>query len=195
MTTAPSAGNRDAGPDPENGPEGEVRYRGRWLQFHERVFTNRHDRTGHWEYVSRAANARAVCIVAVTPPPDSRLVLVRQFRPPLEGDVLEFPAGLIDPEETPETAALRELAEETGYQGKVTTVGPFVYSSPGLTDESVAWVRVETTNRADHRPEPDETIEVVDLPLDGLRDRLARFAADGLHIDAKLWFYAEGLAT
>jgi ADP-ribose pyrophosphatase len=173
----------------------EVRYRGRWLHFHERVFTDAHGAPKRWEYVSRHDAARAVCIVAVTDPPDPRLILVRQMRQPLRAEALEFPAGLIDPGETVEAAALRELAEETGCRGAVTAVGPFVYSSPGLTDESVAWVRVRVSDRNPHRPEPDETIHVLELPLERLREALAEHAAAGLHVDAKLWFFAEGLAS
>lgn len=171
----------------------EARYRGRWLTFHEQSFTNAQGETRGWEYVSRNQAARAVCIVATTPPPDPRLILVRQLRRPLAHDALEFPAGLIDPGETPETAALRELAEETGCRGAVTDVGPFVYSSPGLTDECVAWVRVEVSGRDPLQPEPDESIHVVDVPLHHLRNTLAGFAANGLGVDAKLWFFAEGL--
>eukprot|EP00161_Ancyromonas_sigmoides_P008424 TRINITY_DN210_c0_g1_i1.p2 TRINITY_DN210_c0_g1~~TRINITY_DN210_c0_g1_i1.p2 ORF type:complete len:167 (-),score=19.63 TRINITY_DN210_c0_g1_i1:258-758(-) len=47
----------------------------------------------------------------------SSVVLVCQYRPPMESRVLEFPAGLVDPGEGAATAAVRELREETGYAG------------------------------------------------------------------------------
>lgn len=45
-----------------------------------------------------------------------RFILVRQFRPAVQATTLELPAGHVDPGETPESAALRELEEETGYR-------------------------------------------------------------------------------
>lgn len=46
-------------------------------------------------------------------------VILLQYRPPVEAFCVEFPAGLIDEGESPEQAAVRELKEETGYEGKV----------------------------------------------------------------------------
>ena len=56
-----------------------------------------------------------VSVVALTD--DERVLIVRQYRPAVERDTLELPSGLVDPGETPEEAARRELLEETGYQG------------------------------------------------------------------------------
>lgn len=66
-----------------------------------------------------------------------RLLLVKQFRKPLEKVILEIPAGKIDPEEsqTPERTAARELEEETGYRaGKLKHVSS-MYLSPGFANE------------------------------------------------------------
>ena len=46
-------------------------------------------------------------------------VLVKQYRPPLDAYTIELPAGLIDANETPQEAAIRELKEETGYIGSI----------------------------------------------------------------------------
>lgn len=51
--------------------------------------------------------------------------------------MLELPAGLIDEGEDAETAALRELNEETGFVGVVTNVSQVVYSDPGLTNANM----------------------------------------------------------
>ena len=54
-------------------------------------------------------------LVALAVRPDSRILLVRQFRPAIERFSLELPAGMLEPGETPLSAIARELLEETGY--------------------------------------------------------------------------------
>lgn len=73
-------------------------------------------------------------------------ILVEQFRPPLQQNTMEFPAGLVDAGETVEQAALRELREETGYTGEFCSLVPdvsrAVCMSPGLATETVHVVLV-----------------------------------------------------
>ncbi len=188
-----------------------IRHQGEWLNFCEREITDAHGNPKIWEYVTRRNTIGAACIVATTCGDDPRLILVKQFRPSVDSPVIEFPAGLIDAGESAADTALRELEEETGYTGKVLDVGPVVYSSPGLTDESVTWVTVEITGRKEQRLTADEAIEVIELPLKNLRNELQKLADTGAArrshesrsrgtrakagalIDAKLWFYARGL--
>ncbi|KAL7532055.1 hypothetical protein ACHAXR_004405, partial [Thalassiosira sp. AJA248-18] len=90
----------------------------------------------------------AVVILAIlkndpTNPSKDEIVCVKQFRPPVDAYTIELPAGLIDPDEDPAVAAEREFHEETGYIGKVVTVLPASYLSPGLTNESACIVKLE----------------------------------------------------
>jgi len=67
--------------------------------------------------------------------PEGRLLLVRQYRHPAGRALLELPAGTIDPDESPERCAERELQEETGYRpGRMELLGGF-YSAPGYCSE------------------------------------------------------------
>ena len=75
------------------------------------------------------------CIGVVAIDDDDNILLVRQFRKPIEKELLEIPAGGVDPGETPEEATIREMQEETGYlPGKVERLAGF-YSSPGFCTE------------------------------------------------------------
>ena len=56
------------------------------------------------------------------------IVLQKQYRPPLDKMVIEIPAGLSDPGETPEQTALRELREETGYVAEVLETSPVMFN-------------------------------------------------------------------
>lgn len=77
---------------------------------------------------------------------DGRIVLIRNNRVAVGKELLEVPAGVIDPGETPAECAARELAEETGYRaGKVTPLVSY-YSSPGiLTEQLHSFLATELT--------------------------------------------------
>ncbi len=110
----------------------KIRHRGRHLEFLE---TER-----GWEYVNRPNAKGCVAILAITD--DQRVILTEQYRPPVDRHVIELPAGLagdipFQEDEPLETAARRELKEETGYEAKKWTKlfeGP---SSAGIATEVV----------------------------------------------------------
>ena len=99
-------------------------------------------------------DAVSCCVVLHEHGKEDRMVLNREYRYPLGRTVISVPAGLIDPEdgggsreEAILSAAGRELYEETGLRlmerDTVTMLNPCLFSSPGLTDESNAMVRVD----------------------------------------------------
>ena len=110
-------------------------------------------------------DTRAVIIVArvISPKGGSYDYIVnKEYRVPLAGYELAFPAGLIDTGETPEDAARRELAEETPYEVReITAVSPPLASSSGITDEMVHIVRCFAVPKAipGTAMEPAEDIE------------------------------------
>lgn len=123
------------------------------------------------------APADAVCVVPQTK--QDTLVLIREFRYPLNSWCIAFPAGLIDPGEDPATSIDRELREETGYALRTDVEKPLEllpqigYSSAGFTDETiqVAFAQVEKVAAA--TPEPNELIIPFELPLDDIAQFLA----------------------
>lgn len=102
------------------------------------------------------------CILALTP--DNKVILARQFRPG-PGKVLdELPGGAIDPGETPEAAARRELLEETGYTGEiqlVTTSWQGAYN----TQRRYNFVATQCKKVADPKRDPNEPIDPILMSL------------------------------
>src|SRR5690625_2758908 len=106
---------------------------------------------GGWEMVRKAP---AVCVLAVR---DGRVLGVEQPRPVIGSGTWELPAGIIDPGETPEQTALRELAEETQLTGELQFLTSF-YSSPGFTDEHTTLFGVTDIRPAEGVPDDSEQI-------------------------------------
>ncbi|HEX7256336.1 MAG TPA: TIGR04282 family arsenosugar biosynthesis glycosyltransferase [Gaiellaceae bacterium] len=125
---------------------------------------------------SYLAVPRAVFVVAVTP--DEELLLVRQYRHPVRDWTLEVPAGSVHDGETPQEAAARELAEETGGSARAWRhLTTFYSSSAHLSLRSDAFLAtgVDVGTAA---PDHDEHLELVRLPL---ADALERARAGGFH--------------
>ncbi|WP_418969594.1 NUDIX domain-containing protein [Alloscardovia omnicolens] len=106
----------------------------------------------------------AVSIVVSSPEKD-KMLIIKEYRPPINGYVWAFPAGLIDAEDVSfEQAARRELKEETGYDVMhVDDVLRATYTSPGMTNETVAFVYVTADPEqfdAHQHLEDSEDIEV-----------------------------------
>ncbi|MBB6122709.1 NUDIX hydrolase [Sphingobium subterraneum] len=148
-------------------------------------------RKGPWEYVSRSRGIRAAVILAIEDADDGRhIILVEQFRVPLDRICLELPAGLVGDDSAGEdasTAALRELEEETGYRAaRMTDLGDY-HSSPGMVSESFTLFRAEGLVRVhDGGGIAGENITVRRVPLATLPAFVAERREEGLAIDVKL---------
>lgn len=167
----------------------EVRslYKGEFLEL---------KRDRHWEYVKRVKANGAVVIIAVTDA--GELVLVEQTRIPLQGKTIELPAGLTGDSdehanEAFESAALRELLEETGYSAtsaEVILQGP---TAPGLTSEQLTLVRMRGLQKQHAGGGVDgEDITVHCVPLPAVHGWLTQKRTEGYFIEpriyAGLWF-------
>jgi 8-oxo-dGTP pyrophosphatase MutT (NUDIX family) len=170
--------------------EEHLLHQDRWLQLKEAVYLDLHGRRSSWVYAERTGGRPAVVVVARTR--DSGcLIAIEQYRVPFQAPVLEFPAGLLDPGEEVSAAALRELAEETGYRGEVLEIGPAVSTTAGLSSETVRLVHVRCGEQPEQAPAPEasESILVLKIPPSEFAATLARFTAEGRLLDAKLYVY------
>lgn len=148
-------------------------------------------RNAHWEYVSRQQSRGAAAMVAVTDAEE--IVLVEQYRIPLQARTIELPAGVIGDsaefrDESVTTSALRELLEETGYQGEAAHLlceGP---TAPGMTSETSHLVRVTGLKKIHAGGGVDgEDITVHVVPLNEIDRWLATQKARGLHIEPRIY--------
>jgi ADP-ribose pyrophosphatase len=105
---------------------------------------------------------------------DGRVVLVRQYRYPVDQEVWELPAGRLDPGETASEGARRELEEEVGLRaGQLEPVSVF-YTTPGFCDEVLHVFRATQLEAVPPRPEADERIEVLTCTLEEARAMIRR---------------------
>lgn len=105
-----------------------------------------------------------------------RILMIRQYRYAIGGEILEIPAGKLDSGETPEACAARELLEETGYRaGRLEKLGA-IWTSPGFTDEVIHLFSAFDLEAAKQQLEPDEIIELVPMPLTEALDTMRRSA-------------------
>ena len=115
-----------------------------------------HGREATMEVVRHAASAVLVPMVDA-----DHVILIRQYRYPVDRVLWELPAGTLDPGETPEQAAIRECHEEIGLiPAQVTRLAAFL-PTPGYCDEEMVFFRLTglSTPQQAAEPDPDEHIE------------------------------------
>lgn len=105
--------------------------------------------------------------------PDPQVVLIRQFRHAADGVLWEIPAGRLDPGESPEQCAHRELREETGFSAARVEPLVTIYTTPGFTDERIHLFMATGLSEGEHAREADEFVEIRPTPWTTVLD-LAR---------------------
>ena len=111
--------------------------------------------------------------VAIVPVVEDHVILIRQFRIAIGRELVELPAGLLEPKEEPRRCAERELQEEVGYRAQELIPLASYFSSAGFADERMHIFLALGLERAEHQREPDERIHEVIMPIRVVREKLA----------------------
>ncbi len=162
--------------------ESKTLYEGDWSRFVER---------NGWEYVERVKASAVAALVPITN--DGEIVLVEQYRVPMDARVIELPAGLVgdrdeDRDEAVMTAAARELEEETGYRAaslEHIMSGP---TSPGILAEAPHFYMATGLEKiGDGGGDDSEDITVHCIALTQIDQWLQQKMAEGLLVDPKVY--------
>ena len=174
----------------------------KWLNMFQVAYIDKSGRDRYWQVASRSREPK--CITKNFAAPDAvvivpfhlaenKIVVTREYRIPLADFEYGFPAGLIDAGETVAQASRRELKEETGLDGiQVTGSSPSIYSSAGMSDESVAMVYVECEGIPSTAHNTRSEFIEVELVSPSRASRMCENPA--LKFDAKAWLVLSGFA-
>ncbi|KAL7720285.1 MuT/nudix family protein [Entamoeba marina] len=160
-----------------------------------------------WESISRKSkklsglDVDAVELVPIIYYPVSKkpssLVFISEFRVPVGCKVWQLAAGLVDPNETIENSAIRELKEETGYVAeKILRVSKRVAAAPAESDTYVQYVSMLINGDAEENINPvqeleqSEDIQVHVVPLNEVESFLAKKSEAGETVEARLFCFA-----
>jgi ADP-ribose pyrophosphatase len=131
--------------------------------------------SGELEIVRHPGAAAIVPVASDLDSADPTLLMIRQYRYAIGGELWEIPAGrLANPQEDPEACARRELEEEVGVKAGTVRRLTTVWTTPGFTDEAIhLFVATDLTATA-HSREPDEFIDVVPRALSEVLEMIGR---------------------
>ncbi len=177
--------------------------RQKWLNLFDIEYNDKKGRAKSWQLASRQSEPK--CMTADFSMPDAvvivpfhteqkKIVITREYRIPLGDYEYGFPAGLVDEGESIEAAARRELKEETGLDlTHFVKISQPLYSSAGMTDESVAMVYVECAGRLSVEQNTDsEEIEVMLVSQQQTQELVQN---PRLKFDAKAWLVLSNFAA
>ena len=153
-------------------------YKGRKFNFEVNRLRLPNNVEGEWECVRHPGGALAIPVT-----PEGKLILVRQYRFAVQGRVLEFPAGTLEPNEDPLETIQREIEEETGYRAqKWQKLGEF-FLAPGYSDEIIYAYLAQDLEKLEKPPaqDDDEDLETVFFTP----EELEKSILEGEPVDAK----------
>ncbi len=145
--------------------DGERKYTGRVISLDLDRVRFPDGTIGEIEMIRHPGASAVVPLLSSADAADPQLLLIRQYRYATEGFVYEVPAGRLEPNETPDACAGRELREETGCTAEHIEHVFTMFTTPGFTDEKIHVFLATGLTRGSHAHEGDEFIELVPVLL------------------------------
>jgi 8-oxo-dGTP pyrophosphatase MutT (NUDIX family) len=168
----------------------KVVWRGKFMSAVEITYRDARGVLRTWEALERLGIGGIVVMIAVTP--SGNVILEKQFRPPVGREVLELPAGLVEPDESMEVAAKRELIEETGWSaGKLEFLAEGPISTGASTEALRAYLCTDLDYVGKNGGDDNEIIEVIEVPIQHAQDYLRAAQTKGTLIDLKVFGLVE----
>ncbi len=119
--------------------------------------------TANWDFIKHKGAAACVAVKE-----NGNLIMVRQYRNALERETIEIPAGGINPGEDMQTAALRELEEETGYKAGKSSFLLSIRTTVAFCNERIDIYLAEDLTPGEQELDEDEYVDIVEYSLDEL---------------------------
>lgn len=167
----------------------------RWLSFKEVEYVDKLGKDKKWSYIERKGKPKIVTMICKSK--NNKYLIITQPRVPLNKIVVEFPSGLVDKGESVEDAALRELKEETGYDGKILSIGPEISKSAGLTNETSITVFCSTNMKEETKTNMEETEDIIShwMTPKQFITWSKKLDPNKFILDIGVWFFFQGINT
>lgn len=174
----------------------ENKFSAKWISVKQASYLDKNNKEQKWDFVTRNTTSKVVTIICRSKQ-SGKILLIAQPRVPVNKIVIEFPAGLVDAGEKLEVAGLRELKEETGYDGIVLGVYPTLSKSAGLTDECTGVVEAEIDEVAVGKSQMEETEDIQSFWVspEQFDNILQSIDHEKTVVDTQVWFYFRGLKS
>lgn len=163
-------------------------YQGRLLTFHyDKVWV-----TDLYKSATREWVEHCPVVAVIAQDHQGKLLVVRQWRHPVEQELIEIPAGCVDPGEAPIQAAFRELKEETGYTASEMVLVAKFATTPGCCNEILYLYEAKGLTEGEPCPDADESVTAFWVDAQELKEKAAQGElVDGKTLAALNWVVAK----
>ena len=145
----------------ENKISSAIIYQGRLLDVRRDQVRLPNGNTSTREWIKHPG---AICMIPLLT--DNKIALIRQYRYPVQKEMVELPAGKLDENEKPEVCAMRELEEEIGYVSQKLTFLTQIHPAIGFADEMMWLYLAENLIKTVSNQDEDEFLEIMPTPLE-----------------------------